>query len=419
MQLRRTDASIFFWAVFAGLALALSGANNSACAETPVLNEAMKLTASDAATLDYFGYSVDISGDRAIVGAVFDDDSADASGSAYIFDVTTGIELFKLNASDAEFNNNFGDSVTLDANRAIVGSPRDDDNGSVSGSIYFFDASTGVELFKRTASDGAEGDFFGGAVALDGPTAIIAAQTDDNDNGGNAGAAYLVNASDGVETFKLTASDGSDIDFFGRSVGISGNRAIAGSVFDDDDGNSSGSVYIFDTNSGADLHKLTASDAAEGDQFGNAVAIDGGLAIVGAVTDANESGNDAGAAYVFDVTTGAELFKLTASDGGVDQYFGGNVAIEGHLAVISSGQGPDGAAYVFDLTTGSEIFRLQPSDPTGNGDIFGASLAIDGQKVIVGASRHDGAGEDAGAAYVFLVPEPSSLGLACLGVVGA
>ena len=98
-----------------------------------------KLLPTDGATEDHFGYSVAISGNRAIVGAVGDDDNGSSSGSAYVFDVTTGQELAKLTASDGAAGDNFGWSVGISGDRAIVGAWVDDDNGTDSGSAYVFE----------------------------------------------------------------------------------------------------------------------------------------------------------------------------------------------------------------------------------------------------------------------------------------
>ena len=97
-----------------------------------------KLTASDAAEGDYFGASVAISGNTAIVGATFDDDAGLSSGSAYLFDVTSGSERLKLAASDAAEEDWFGRGVGISEGTAIVGARYNDDAGSRSGSAYLF-----------------------------------------------------------------------------------------------------------------------------------------------------------------------------------------------------------------------------------------------------------------------------------------
>jgi len=122
-----------------------------------------KLTASDGAGADEFGRSVSISGDYAIVGAYFDDDNGAQSGSAYIyhFTGTSWIEQQKLTASDGESGDYFGRSVSISGDYVLIGANSDDDNGSGSGSayIYHFNGTSWIEQQKLTASDGESGDW--------------------------------------------------------------------------------------------------------------------------------------------------------------------------------------------------------------------------------------------------------------------
>ena len=168
------------------------------------------------------------------------------------------------------------------------------------------------EDHKLVASDAASGDEFGRAVAVSGSTAIIGARYDD-DHGSNAGSAYLFDVNSGQQLAKLTAADLQTNDQFGYAVAIDGVHAIVGAFGDDDTGTDSGAAYIFDARTGQQRLKLTASDAQPGDQFGYSVAICGNYAIVGARGD-DDAGNDSGSAYIFDVGTGLQRFKLTAAD---------------------------------------------------------------------------------------------------------
>ena len=185
----------------------------------------------------------------------------------------TGAELHKLTASDGAVGDQFGESVAISGNYAIVGAAKNDDDGTNSGSAYIFDVTTGNQLHKLTASDGAETDYFGYSVAISGNYAIVAAKYKD-DNGSNSGSAYIFDVTTGNQLHKLTASDGAESDYFGYSVAISGNYAIVGANGDDNDnGIDSGSAYIFDVTTGTQLHKLIASDGAASDYFGYSVAI--------------------------------------------------------------------------------------------------------------------------------------------------
>ena len=138
-----------------------------------------KLTASDGASEDRFGYSVSLSGDYALIGASFVDDNGSESGSAYVFvrSGTTWTQQQKLTASDGAANDHFGYSVSLSGDCALIGAWGDDDSGSESGSAYVFvrSGTTWTEQQKLTASDGASTDLFGYSVSISGDTAIVGA----------------------------------------------------------------------------------------------------------------------------------------------------------------------------------------------------------------------------------------------------
>ena len=152
-----------------------------------------KLTASDGAADDFFGQSVSISGNTAVIGAHYDDDNGSNSGSAYVYVRNNDVwsEQAKLTASDGASYYYFGHTVSIDGNTIVVGAY--DGNGTMSGSAYVFMRSNDVwsEEQKLTASDDAADDRFGMSVSIDGDTAVIGAYADDNDNGNNSGSAYV------------------------------------------------------------------------------------------------------------------------------------------------------------------------------------------------------------------------------------
>jgi len=327
-------------------------------------SEQQKLTASDGAADDRFGYSVSVSGDTAVVGAHCDDDNGVDSGSAYVF-ARSGMswsEQTKLTASDAAADDHFGRCVSVSGNTALVGMPYDDDNGTDSGSAYVFVrlGASWSEQTKLTASDGAANDWFGLSVSLSGDTALVGAHCDD-DNGADSGSAYVFvrSGASWSEEPKLTASDGAAGDYFGYSVSVSGDTAVMGAYGDEDSGADSGSAYVFIRSAGVwtQQQKLTASDGAASDWFGCSASVSGDTALVGAHYD-DDNGADSGSAYVF-VRSGVvwtEEQKLTASDGAANDWFGISVSVSGDTALVGANQddgaatSDEGAAYFFDLS---------------------------------------------------------------------
>ena len=217
------------------------------CRATTSHTDEVKLTAGDAAADDNFSTSVSISGNYAIVGAPGNDDDGDRSGSAYIFALDGGIwaQQAKLIAKDGEGGDFYGRSVSIDGDWAIVSSHHDD---VWSGSAYIYqrDGNLWKEQGKINARDGEANDSFGFSVDISGDTAI-AGMPQDNDKGEDSGSVYVyVRVKDKwVEQQKFTPRDVDAGDIFGSAVSIDGDYAIIGSLWDDDKGNRSGSAYIY------------------------------------------------------------------------------------------------------------------------------------------------------------------------------
>jgi FG-GAP repeat len=377
-----------------------------------LINQHQKLTASDAALEAEFGVSVSISGDTIVVGARFDDEGSENSGSAYVFvrSGVTWIEQDKLKATDGTAGDNFGGSVAIDGDTVVVGAQRDDEGAGIeSGSAYVFvrSVTTWTEEQKLIASDSELGDRFGNSVSISGDTIVVGAKWDD-DKGNKSGSAYVftrLGTTWSQQGDKLTASDGALDDEFGVEVSVSGDIAVVGAFHDDDAGDNSGSAYVF-VRSGTtwtEEEKLTASDAGAGDDFGDSVAIDGNTVLVG-----SPHNNDRGSVYVFvrSGTTWPLEQKLTAKDSVKDDHFGESVAISGDTVVVGANWDGDqgfrsGSAYVFERsgTTWTEEKKLNTSDGVSF-DQFGGSVAIDGDTAVMGAQLDDDAGDKSGSAYV-------------------
>jgi len=381
-------------------------------AQTHVLNEDYKLIASDGEANDKFGWPVHISGDMAIVGARRDDDNGDDSGSAYIFrfDGSAWIEESKLVAGDGATDDMFGRSVSISGEKVIVGADGNDDNGMDSGSayIYRFDGNKWIEEAKLLASDGAAYDNFGVRVSLAGDTAIVGAFRD-TDNGNGSGSAYIYrfDGKQWIEEVKLLASDGENGDMFGRSVSTNGEIVIIGAPRDNGNGMDSGSVYIyrFDGKKWIEEVELLASDGSSMDNFGWSVCISNDMVIVGARQEGEFSH---GSAYIyrFDGSAWIEEAKLLASDGSTSDEFGHSVSISGDIAIVGAGADDDignnsGSAYIyrFDGIEWVET-KLHASDAAAS-DNFGLTVSISGNTAIIGARNDNDNGDDSGSAYIF------------------
>ncbi|MCH8991952.1 MAG: FG-GAP repeat protein [Acidobacteria bacterium] len=377
--------------------------------------ETSKLLPNDGAAGDRFGISVAISETTAIVGARANDDNGADSGSAYLFDMSdpaNPVQLFKLLPEDGAADDLFGGSVAISETTVIVGALFDDDNGVDSGSAYVFDTTTGTQIAKLLPDDGAAGDTFAFKVAVDGDTVVVGSSAND-DNGADSGSAYVfVRDGNGVWTqqAKLLPDDGQAGDFFGTRVSVSGDTAVVGAIFDDDNGTDSGSAYIFVRDRNGDWSqqaKLLPDDGQAGDNFGGAVSISGETVVIGARFD-DDNGIDSGSTYVF-LGDGngvwSQQFKLLPDDGAGDDQFGFSVAISGTTAFVGAWSndhnGTDsGSAYMFDTATGQQFTKLLASDGAAH-DRFGLSVAISDATAIVGAFLDDDNGIDSGSVYIF------------------
>ncbi|MCK4341950.1 MAG: hypothetical protein KAY37_09535 [Phycisphaerae bacterium] len=377
-----------------------------------------KLLAGDGAADDRFGYSVDISGDVAIIGAIYDDDNGSDSGAAYVFryNGSNWVQEQKLTASDGAADDWFGLSAAISGDLAVIGAHPDVYySGTGAAYVFRYNGSAWIEEAKLESGGGSNGDWFGHSVAILGNRVLVGAPLD-SQGGTWVGAAYVFRYDDGVgwvQEQKLQASGGQGWDEFGWSVSLSGDVALIGAFGDDDKGTTSGSAYVFRYNGSSWIQeqKLLASDGAANDRFGDSVAVWGDVALIGAYGD-DDNGSSSGSAYVFryNGSNWAEEQKLTASDAAGEDQFGLQfVAISGEAALIGARGNDDngsssGSAYVFRYDPAAEawfeVAKITASD-AAEGDHFGFCVAISGNTAIVGAAYDDDNDTDSGSAYVF------------------
>lgn len=379
-----------------------------------------QLLAPDAAGDDNFATSVAVFGDTAVVGAPLDDTAAGIqAGSAYVFvrSGTTWTFQQKLLPSGGQAGDEFGLSVSLFGDTAVVGAPSHDGAGPDSGAAYVFvrTGATWTQQQQLIAADLESGQGFGTSVSLSGDTALVGSNLKTTAAGPVAGAAYVYARSGGVWTQQqqLVAPDAQPLEQFGISVSLSGETALVGAFFDSAPAFAQGSAYVFVRSSStwAFQQKLTASDAASVDFFGISVSLSGDTAVVGSPLSDTTAAEDSGAVYVF-VRSGAawsQQQKLVGSDSGQSDLFGTAVAAAGDEVVVGASDhdtaaGLDaGAAYVFGRsgTAWTEHRMLLPPGGAAS-DNFGASVAVAGDTVLAGAPMDEtAAGSGAGSTHVF------------------
>jgi hypothetical protein len=376
--------------------------------------EVRKLVPADVVAGDRVGAAVAVDGTRALIGAIKDDDSGTDAGAAYLYDVSTGQLLRKLLASGRVTetfgfaDDFFGHSVALRGSLAVVGAANSSAAGASSGAAYVIDADTGVQRAKLLPFVSRPGEMpvgqqFGFSLALSQSRIVVGAPGDVSRRDGG-GSLYFYDASTLALTAKVFPSDPGFADNFGRTVAASGDMAATSAMFDDDNGTDSGSVYVFDAVSGQQRFKLRAADGAPEDLFGFSLAAHGKLLAVGAPFD-DDRGTDSGAVYLFDSSTGQQLAKFTPADGAAGDLFGWSVALTADRLLVGAplDDGPAldaGTFYVFDLSTGVQLAEYRASDAEA-GDAIASTLAAAGTTVVAGAQNDSDAGENSGSAYVF------------------
>jgi hypothetical protein len=351
-----------------------------------------------------------IQGSTVMVGSPSQPSSVSSStqdGAAFVYNATTGAQLREIESPTTFQTSDFGVSAALSGNNAFIGADRTE----FSGAAYMFNLTTGQRLFDLLPTNNISANAgFGASVALSGNSALVGAPNNSL-NSDLQGGAYLYNATTGAQTATLTINTSVLRPEFGNAVAMDGSTAVIGA--DGGFTTSLGDAYLFDVNTASQRAHLTASDLVTGSHFGSGVAISGNTVLVG--TDNTLGGK--GAAYVFDAQSGSLLRELVATDGFTGDQFGESVALSGNIALVGApgGQADSfaGAVYIFNVLTGVELGKLVAPDSARNLE-FGYQLSLDGSTAVIGTG-------EAGQAYIaYNIPEPSStmmlLAVSCLAL---
>jgi outer membrane protein assembly factor BamB len=351
-----------------------------------VVTENLKLVPNDPQPGSNFGFAVGTGQGVAVVGAY----SAGVGGAAYLFDTTTGQQLFKLEPDNPIAGTAFGRSIAVDGNLAVIGAP----NLSATASAYVFDLTTGNQVAKIDVPSGLS------SVAIHGNTVLVGSP------GLNAGfgGALLFDVTSGnlLQTFIDESPVANDA--LGNSVAFQGGLVAA---FNLNNGSPTivekSTVLLFDPLTGDQLAEFIAPEQG---LASSDLAISGDKLLVGAagILSSSDSG-------VYDISTpgniSGTILPWPEISGGL--FFGISVALNEDAALVSTYLSSDisgsGIVYMFDPDTGVLLDSFRPLDAVVD-DLFGYSSDLFGNTLLVGAP---GSPISSGAAYLFTIPEPTTL----------
>jgi len=372
------------------------------------------LIPTDISENDFFGNSISISNNYLVIGTK---GLYSWHGSyAYIYKFNSENnrweESKKLIPEEENEDIDFGQSVSMSGDYVAIGAKGDRGKGSYTGAVYIYKNTDTVwsNHQKLTATDGEEYDIFGCSVSIYKNYLIVGAYGDDSNGEYAAGSAYIFKLKNGdwYEQIKIVPSDGERMDYFGSAVSISENFAIIGSYNDDDNGENSGSVYIFfrEGSSWSFHSKIVPIDGVSQAKFGCSVSISNNFALIGAEFD-NENAINSGSAYVYqyneDTDTWNQYTKLIGCDTVKGDNFGHSVAIYNSFLAIGSIYNNNGSVYIYQYTDNKWLLYSKLLDIDGSGsDRFGDAVSLSDNYIAVGASQDDEKNSsNSGSAYIF------------------
>ena len=373
-----------------------------------------KLLAADAAQYNYFGLSVAVRGDTAIVGAYGKSDLVRNAGAAYAFTRNSGswTQQARLGTSTPLIDAYLGATVATNGSYTAAGAPYASVGAQNDGVVYLFSNATWQQQTILLPNDPDSLSQFGNALAINDNTLFVGAPMHDS-FGVNAGAVYVFtfDGASWVQQQKLIGVDTAPGDRFGSALALNDGWLAVSAPLHSSPGSPGGAVYLFEFDgiSWVQRYKVGAPDTIAGDRFGSAIALDDGWLAVG-VPLHRFVGSASGAVYLFEFngTAWVQRQKFVASDTAGSDQFGSALALENRRLVVGAplhnSNGPaSGAVYIFEraTTTWIERAKLIGSD-TNAGDRLGGSISIDGNTILVGAYGDTAAGPATGAAYVFV-----------------
>ncbi|QQE11996.1 hypothetical protein JD969_00535 [Planctomycetota bacterium] len=365
-----------------------------------------------------FQYSTDMNNRHVVVG-MNSDYYKYSYNHAKTFQVYNG-----SSASDKYVAASYKDvAIDTNTNRVVIGGVSNEDYGYKQAKIFH---TSGYNPKMDLTPQPTTGKYFGYGIAVDGEHVVVgSAQHDDS-----IGKLFVYNVNSDDVILELKKDNFIPKDGFGLDVALSGNIAMARGKYLTGDGSVSNNYkyYFFDVTTGEQITTFVPEDKPEGDWYDSTFAISGNVAIIGDA-NVNSNGTISGAAYLYDIANDSLITKLTPDDLQAEDQFGISVDIHGRYAIVGS-RGSDidgvenaGAAYVFDTSSGEQLAKLTMSEPEEYAN-FGTEVSVSGLAAFAiapGAKVSDSQGSSDyryGQGYLFsAVPEASTLTLCVLGLV--
>ena len=361
---------------------------------------------------DFFGISVSLSENRILIGAEGDDDNGKNSGAAYIFEFNGNQweQVAKLKPSDGESQDGFGSAVSLNGNRALISSPGDDDDATSAGAAYIFDFDglNWTQTIKLISGEGTDAQNFGRSLSLSNNRALIGA-INVFEGGASTGAAFIYdfNGLNWKQTQRIVANDSEAGDGFGISASLRGDRALIGAS-GANDGKGAAYYFEYDGNFWVQKDKLIPEDDNKFVSMGFSISMQDDYALIGAPYD-DDPVQNAGSAYVFkfDGISWHQLTKVRNPNPEVNDVFGWSVSlIKNHILIGAHGQSNSnietGTAYLYSMIgdNWTQTAKLTSPDLLPN-EAVGWSVDLSNDFVAVGASFGRVNNIRSGAAYIF------------------
>ncbi len=350
-----------------------------------------------------FGRTLALDGDYIVVGAQSDRTHGLGSGAVYVFDADTKRQLHKLMPQSAAAHDIFGSAIDIDSGILVIGASNDNVRGETSGSAYLFDASTGEELHKFKADDGHPHAQFGFAVAISDGIVAIGAPGDRAVGARReqlrtmaSGSVYLFDAQTHALRGKLGSKNEIAHNSFGIQIALGDGLIAVGS---------NQLVQVFDLETLDHLSDIRSESNSANDRFGTSFAIVGEEVLVNA-TERVRSSFSTGVVLIHNARTGERTGVLKPIDHTSDNYFGTSIRSCGDLAIVATpgdrthGHN-SGAAYLFQVPMRKELAKLLPAEGV---EYMGFSrFAVATTDGLAAVSDYDFETEQ-GSVYLFDVP---------------